>query len=382
MDTISVDLAGGAYPVYIGRGLLGDAELWRKHVGAGKVLIVSNQTVAPLYLDRLRDALPGRQTEVHIIPDGEQYKTVETWYGVIDKLVGLQARRDANLVALGGGVVGDITGFAAAAYMRGVRFLQAPTTLLAQVDASVGGKTGINHARGKNLVGAFHQPAAVVIDSTTLDTLPAREFNAGLAEVVKYGAIRDDRFFDWLEERTAMVAGRDPAALDYLIRRSVENKAEIVALDEKEAGVRALLNFGHSFGHALESATSYERFLHGEAVAIGMVVAARLSEARRLCPAGLADRLRSLLQALGLPVRIPADLPIAALANALELDKKALASGLRLVLLNRIGSAAVIGDSARDEIIAALQGNRDEPVEHAESAPRNAAPVKGGLEEN
>ena len=250
------------------------------------------------------------------------------------------------------------------------------------MDDSVGGKTGLNHARCKNLVGAFHQPAAVVIDSTTLDTLPAREFNAGLAEVVKYGAIRDDRFFDWLEERTAMVAGRDPAALDYLIRRSVENKAEIVALDEKEAGVRALLNFGHSFGHALESATSYERFLHGEAVAIGMVVAARLSEARRLCPAGLADRLRSLLQALGLPVRIPADLPIAALANALELDKKALASGLRLVLLNRIGSAAVIGDSARDEIIAALQGNRDEPVEHAESAPRNAAPVKGGLEEN
>ncbi|MCU0988155.1 MAG: 3-dehydroquinate synthase [Xanthomonadales bacterium] len=382
MNTISVDLAGSAYPVYIGRGLLGDAGLWRKHVGAGKVLIVSNHTVAPLYVERLCGALPGRQAEVHVMPDGEQYKTVETWYGVIDKLVGMQARRDATLIALGGGVVGDITGFAAASYMRGVRFLQAPTTLLAQVDASVGGKTGINHARGKNLVGAFYQPAAVVIDSATLDTLPAREFNAGLAEVVKYGAIRDERFFDWLEERAKPVAGRDPASLDYLIRRSVENKAEVVALDEKEAGVRALLNFGHSFGHALESVTSYERFLHGEAVAIGMVVAARLSEARLLCPAGLADRLTALLQALGLPVRIPVDLPVAALANALELDKKALASGLRLVLLSGIGSATVIGDSTQDEIIAAMQATRDEQVEQGESPQRNSAPVQAGHEEN
>jgi 3-dehydroquinate synthase len=382
MNTINVGLAGGAYPVYIGRGLLADAELWRKHVGAGKVLVVSNHTVAPLYLGRLREVLPARRTVVHVIPDGEQYKTVETWYGVIDKLVGMQARRDATLVALGGGVVGDITGFAAASYMRGVRYLQAPTTLLAQVDASVGGKTGINHPLGKNLVGAFHQPAAVFIDAATLDTLPAREFNAGLAEVVKYGAIRDERFFDWLEEWAAAVASRDPAALDYLIRHSVESKAEIVALDEKEAGVRALLNFGHSFGHALESVTSYERFLHGEAVAIGMAVAARLSEARLLCPAGLADRLTALLQALGLPVRIPADLSIAALANALELDKKALASGLRLVLLNGIGSAAVIGDSTQDEILAAMQGIRDEQVKHGESPQRNGAPVQAGHEEN
>jgi 3-dehydroquinate synthase len=229
---------------------------------------------------------------------------VDTWYGIIDTLIGMQARRDATLVALGGGVIGDVTGFAAACYMRGVRFLQAPTTLLAQVDASVGGKTGINHVRGKNLVGAFHQPAAVVVDSATLDTLAAREFNAGLAEVVKYGAIRDEPFFGWMEERADAVSARDSAALDYLIRRSVENKAEIVALDEKEAGVRALLNFGHSFGHALESVTAYQRFLHGEAVAIGMAVAARLSEARSLCKGGLADRLTALLQRLGLPVRI------------------------------------------------------------------------------
>lgn len=359
MKTVNVGLAAGAYPVYIGRGLLNDAGLWRKHVGAGKVLIVSNQTVAPLYLDRLREALPARQTEAHIIPDGEQYKTVDTWSGIIDKLVGMQARRDSTLIALGGGVVGDVTGFVAATYMRGVRFLQAPTTLLAQVDASVGGKTGINHVKGKNLVGAFHQPAAVVIDSTTLDTLAAREFNAGLAEVVKYGAIRDEPFFDWLEERADAVSGRDPAALDYLIRRAVENKAEIVALDEKEAGVRALLNFGHSFGHALESVTAYQRFLHGEAVAIGMAVAARLSEARSLCTGGLADRLTALLQRLGLPVRIPADLPLEALAEALELDKKAVASGLRLILLNGPGSARVDADSSQNEIIAAMRWNRD-----------------------
>jgi 3-dehydroquinate synthase len=359
MQTIDVDLAAGAYPVHIGRGLLNDACLWRKHVGAGKVLVVSNPTVAPLYLARLREALPAQRAEVHIIPDGERHKTVDTWYGIIDKLVAMRARRDATLVALGGGVVGDLTGFAAACYMRGVRFLQAPTTLLAQVDASVGGKTGINHVHGKNLVGAFHQPAAVLIDSATLDTLPAREFNAGLAEVVKYGAIRDEPFFCWLEAQAGRVAGRDADALDYLIQRSVGNKAEIVGLDEKEAGVRALLNFGHSFGHALEAVTKYERFLHGEAVAIGMAVAARLSEARSLCAGGLADRLAALLQRLGLPVRIPADLPLEALAEALELDKKALASGLRLVLLSGLGSACVDAGNSKDEIIAAMQENRD-----------------------
>ena len=358
MNIIDVQLAAGRYPVYLGRGLLGNAEPWRKHLGPGSILIVSNDTVAPLYLGVLRAALGERRAEVHVIPDGEQHKTAETWYGIIDKLVGMQARRDATLIALGGGVVGDITGFAAACYMRGVRFLQAPTTLLAQVDASVGGKTGINHVKGKNLVGAFHQPAAVFIDSNTLDTLPAREFSAGLAEVVKCGAIRDAAFFDWLEERADAAAARDPDTLDHLIRRSVENKAQVVAEDEKEAGVRALLNFGHSFGHALESATSYRRFLHGEAVAIGMVTAARLSELRSLCPAGSADRLADLLQRLGLPVRIPHDLSPEVLARALDLDKKALASGLRLILLQAIGSATIDGSSSENDIIAALRDNR------------------------
>jgi 3-dehydroquinate synthase len=359
MNTIDVRLAAGRYPVYLGRGLLSDAELWRKHLGPGSILVVSNDTVAPLYLAVLREALGARRPEVHVIPDGERYKTAETWYGIIDKLVGMQARRDATLIALGGGVVGDITGFAAACYMRGVRFLQAPTTLLAQVDASVGGKTGINHVKGKNLVGAFHQPGAVFIDATTLDTLPVREFSAGLAEVVKCGAIRDASFFDWLELRADAAAARDPDTLDYLIRRSVENKAEVVAQDEKEAGLRALLNFGHSFGHALESVTSYQRFLHGEAVAIGMVTAARLSEMRSLCPVGPADRLAGLLRRLGLPVRIPKDLPVQDLARALDLDKKALASGLRLILLGAIGSATIDGSSSERDIIAALRDNRD-----------------------
>jgi len=360
MKTISVELATNGYPVYLGHGLLGDVASWRQHLGTGKVLVVSNDTVAPLYFEALRTVLGDRPPELHVIPDGEQYKTVETWYGIIDRLVGMQARRDATIVALGGGVVGDIAGFAAATYMRGIRFVQAPTTLLAQVDASVGGKTGINHTQGKNLVGAFHQPAAVFIDSATLGTLATREFNAGMAEVVKYGAIRDPEFFRWLEHETDAVKARDDAALEHLIHRSVLNKAEIVAQDEKESGIRALLNFGHSFGHALEAETSYRRFLHGEAVAIGMVVAASLSESRGLCEAGTASRLATLLAAYGLPVRIPADLSIEGLAKSLELDKKALASGLRLVLLDGIGAARVDNRSSEQEIIEAMRRNRDD----------------------
>lgn len=359
MQTIEVRLNTTSYPVYLGRGLLGDAGLWGQHVGRGKVLVVSNDTVAPLYLDALQQGLEGRDCELHIIPDGEQYKTVETWYGIVDRLVGMKARRDSTLVALGGGVVGDIAGFAAASYMRGIRFLQAPTTLLAQVDASVGGKTGVNHEQGKNLVGAFYQPGAVFIDSATLDSLEAREFNAGLAEVVKYGAIRDEAFFEWLEQNAGAVNAREAQALEYLIHRSVLNKAEIVARDEREAGVRALLNFGHSFGHALETETGYQRFLHGEAVAIGMVVAASLSESRGLCSAGTARRLATLLKRCGLPVRIPPDLSVDRLAAALELDKKAVAGGLRLILLEAVGRARIDERCGDHEIREAMRSNRD-----------------------
>jgi len=234
MITVDIKLASISYPVYLGNGLLTAAELSERHLDSGKILIVSNDVVAPLYLDRVRASLGKRKVEIHIIPDGERFKTVETFYSIIDKLVGMQARRDTHIVALGGGVVGDIAGFAAACYMRGIRFLQLPTTLLAQVDASVGGKTAINHVKGKNLVGAFHQPAAVIIDSATLASLPDREFNAGLAEVVKYGAINDAGFFSWLEENAAAINQRHEDALNHLIHESVKNKSEIVSQDEKE----------------------------------------------------------------------------------------------------------------------------------------------------
>jgi len=358
MKSIDVALQSNAYPVYLGAGLLGNADLWKKHLGHGKVLVVSNDTVAPLYLDTVRQSLDRQDCEVHIIPDGEQHKTVETWYGIIDRLVSVKARRDSTVIALGGGVVGDIAGFAAASYMRGIRFLQAPTTLLAQVDASVGGKTGVNHAQGKNLVGAFYQPEAVFIDTATLETLEPREFNAGLAEVVKYGAIRDAAFFEWLEQQSGAVNARDAQALEHLIHRSVRNKAEIVSQDEKESGVRALLNFGHSFGHALETETAYQRFLHGEAVAIGMVIAAVLSESRALCPAGTAGRLATLLKRFDLPVRIPRDLSVEDLATAMELDKKAVASGLRLILLDAIGRARIDDLSGENEIVEAMRSSR------------------------
>jgi 3-dehydroquinate synthase len=352
---IAVDLQEKSYPVYLGHGLLSDRARWSSHLGSGKILVVSNDVVAPLYLDNLCSTLSGFDLETHIVADGEPTKTVETWRGIIDRLVAVQARRDACIIALGGGVVGDICGFAAASYMRGIRFVQAPTTLLSQVDASVGGKTGINHERGKNLIGAFHQPTAVFIDTDTLSTLDSREFNAGLAEVVKYGAIMDAGFFDWLDSASGDVAARDEGALVHLIERSVRCKARIVAADEKEAGVRALLNFGHSFGHAIEAVSAYERFLHGEAVSIGMVIAARLSENRRLCPAGTGDKLGQLLQTFGLPVSLPGDMSIEAMSAALALDKKALASGLRLILLNDIGNAVIDTTSQTGDIVSAIE---------------------------
>lgn len=355
-------LASSSYPVYLGSGLLTATELLERHLGSGKTLIVSNDVVAPLYLGQVRTSLANRDVEIHIIPDGERFKTAETWYSIIDKLVDMQARRDANLIALGGGVIGDIAGFAAACYMRGIRFVQLPTTLLAQVDAAIGGKTAINHAKGKNLVGAFHQPAAVIIDSATLASLPEREFNAGLAEVVKYGAINDAGFFAWLEENAAAIRQRHADTLHHLILESVKNKSEIVSQDEKEAGIRTLLNFGHSFGHALEAESNYSRFLHGEAVSIGMVTAARLSEIRGLCQTGTAKRLATLLSILGLPVKQPADIKINGLTQALALDKKALASGLRLVLLQAMGHAVVDNQSSDDDILAAMKQSLVSPV--------------------
>ena len=359
MRRIEVPLGGGrAYPVWVGRGLLGDPQRWDEALADGAVAVVSNEVVAPLYLETVLDALGDRTVTTLVLADGERHKTLGTWQRILDHLAESGCRRDTTVVALGGGVVGDMAGFAAASWMRGVRCVQAPTTLLAQVDASVGGKTGVNHPSGKNLVGAFHQPATVLADVSTLETLPAREYRAGLAEVVKYGAIRDAAFLETLETSVEALARRDEALLEAVVERSVRNKAEVVAADERERGERALLNFGHSFAHALETATGYERYLHGEAVAIGMVVAARLSEARGLCDPGIADRLERLLSALGLPVRMPGDIASAEMLERMSLDKKAVASGLRLVLLEAPGRALVVGGSAGEDIRAAIDACR------------------------
>lgn len=355
MKRIDVQLGSRSYPVLVGTGLLDRAEHWAPLPDAGRVLVVSNEVVAPLYLERVMDALPAARATSFVLPDGEAYKTVESWRSIIDELVRLQAGRDACLVALGGGVIGDLCGFAAASYMRGVAFVQAPTTLLAQVDASVGGKTGVNHAQGKNLIGAFHQPRAVLADVGTLSTLPEREYRAGLAEVAKYGLIRDAEFLGWLEANSAAVKDRAPAAVEHLVERSIRNKAEVVAADEREAGPRALLNFGHSFGHALETLTDYRGFLHGEAVAIGMVVATRLSESRGLLQAGTCDRVRALLTNLGQPVAVPRDISPDDIYRCLALDKKTLAGQARLILLDRLGSARIVTDSSQEDILGAIR---------------------------
>ncbi len=298
---IAVDLGDRSYPIVIGSQLLGGGFDLSRYVTGSQCLIVTNETVSPLYLDALKKNLESREVETIELPDGEQFKTLDTVNQVFEKLVEIGAGRDTTLVALGGGVIGDTTGFAAASWMRGVNFIQVPTTLLAQVDSSVGGKTGVNLPAGKNLVGAFYQPQMVMIDTDTLSTLPDREFRAGLAEVIKYGAIADAAFFDWLEASMPALMQRDAGALAHAIRRSCELKAEVVAEDERESGRRAILNFGHTFGHAIERCQGYGDWLHGEAVAAGMIMAARLS--------GLADadveRLSALVSAAGLSAEPP-----------------------------------------------------------------------------
>ncbi|NNM61516.1 MAG: 3-dehydroquinate synthase [Steroidobacteraceae bacterium] len=340
MQTLTVDVGHSRYPIDIGPGLIGDARRLGERVPGHDLLILSNVTVAPLYLARVRAALAGRRIGECILPDGEQHKTLSSAAVVFDALVEQRLNRDATLIALGGGVVGDIGGFAAACYQRGIACVQMPTTLLAQVDSSVGGKTGVNHPHGKNLIGAFHQPAAVIIDTDTLSTLPDRELRAGLAEVIKYGCIADPVLFDWLERQMPRLIARDREALTHAIARSCELKAAVVAADERETGPRAALNFGHTFGHAIEAATGYERFLHGEAVAIGMLIAAELSARLGLLDQSVPVRLRALLTAAGLPITAP---PIGA-AKALALmrmDKKVLRGAMRLVLLTAPGEAVV-----------------------------------------
>ncbi|MCH7821016.1 MAG: 3-dehydroquinate synthase [Proteobacteria bacterium] len=334
--TITVELGERSYPIVIGSGLLGGEFNLAEYVSGSDCLIVTNETVAPLFLDAVIVNLAGKNVESICLPDGEEFKTIATVESILDQLVSDGANRDATLIALGGGVVGDIAGFAAACYMRGINFIQVPTTLLAQVDSSVGGKTGVNHAKGKNLIGAFHQPQIVLIDTDTLEHLPDRELKAGLAEVIKYGAIADAEFFAWLEDNIEALIGRETEALARAIYRSCEIKAEIVSEDEREAGRRAILNFGHTFGHAIEYCEGYGEWLHGEAVAAGMVMATALSRVAT----DDEDRLRTLIQQAGLPVAPPQIDPEKFLA-AMSRDKKVTNKQLRFVLINELGSAFV-----------------------------------------
>jgi 3-dehydroquinate synthase len=355
MDILTVELGSRSYPILIGQGLLRDPRSFTESVRARDVLIVSNTTVAPLYLSTLEAALRPRRTVATLLPDGESYKTFDTVARILDVLVANRFGRDCAVVALGGGVVGDMAGFAAAIYQRGVEFVQVPTTLLAQVDSAVGGKTGVNHPGGKNLIGAFHQPAAVVSDTATLSTLAPRELRAGLAEVVKYGLIRDPEFFAWLEQRAEALLAGEPGALAHAVRRSCEIKAAIVGQDEREHGERALLNLGHTFGHAIESATGYGRWLHGEAVGAGMVMAARMSHAGGLLPRGDLQRLVGLIERLGLPVSAP-DVPAETMLEHMRIDKKVLGGRIRLVLLQRIGAAIVTADYDQQLLLRTLEG--------------------------
>jgi len=343
MQKLDVSLAERSYPIYIDRDLLGQ-DLIRRHVRGNQVMVVTNETIAPLYLDAVTRGLADPQCDTLILPDGEQHKTLATLERIFDALMAHRHSRTTTLVALGGGVIGDMVGFAAACYQRGVDFIQVPTTLLAQVDSSVGGKTAVNHPRGKNMIGAFHQPRAVVIDTAVLDTLPEREFAAGMAEVIKYGLIRDPAFFQWLLDNQAALAARDPAPVAEAILRSCRNKAEVVAADETEQGNRALLNLGHTFGHAMETFTGYRDWLHGEAVSAGMVMAARMSlELGWLNQADL-DRVSDSLAAWKLPVTAPQGMARADFSELMALDKKVQNGRLRLVLLNQIGDALVTGE--------------------------------------
>ena len=340
--TLNVELGERSYPIEIGAGLLDDAALLARHIGGHKVAIVTNTTVAPLYLDKVAGHLraAGRDVLEIILPDGEEHKNWQSLNLVYDALLQHKCDRKTTLVALGGGVIGDLTGFAASSYMRGVPFVQIPTTLLAQVDSSVGGKTGINHPLGKNMIGAFYQPRAVIADTATLTTLPARELSAGLAEVIKHGAILDADFFDWIEANIEPLIARDRQAIGYAIARSCEIKSDVVRKDEREGGLRAVLNFGHTFGHAIENGLGYGAWLHGEAVGCGMVMAADMSARLGLIEPAAVERVRALVRAAGLPAVAP-DLGEARWIELMEVDKKNEGGEIRFILLKPLGSPSI-----------------------------------------
>jgi 3-dehydroquinate synthase len=353
VQTLQVDVGHSSYPIIIGAGLMRDPDLVAAQLPGRDLMIVTNTTVARLYLETLRSTLGERGIAECILPDGEQHKTLQTAGWVFDALVGAKLNRDATVLALGGGVVGDIAGFVAACYQRGIGYVQLPTTLLAQVDSSVGGKTGVNHSGGKNLIGAFYQPLAVLADTATLATLPDRELAAGLAEVIKYGCVWDPLLFDWLDLHMGELKARDTDSLTYVIARSCAIKATVVARDEREQSLRAILNFGHTFGHVIEAATDYEMYLHGEAVGLGMLMATDLSCNLGLISRDVEERVRTLVERAGLPTEAP---KIGA-ARALELmrmDKKVLAGKVRLVLLEKLGRAVVSDQYPQDLLEATL----------------------------
>ncbi len=351
MHTLHVELGERTYPIYIGRDLFTGSGLLATHISGRQAAIVSNETVAPLYVDKVRSALGECDLLSEIVlPDGEQYKTLGTLHIIFDRLLAEGHNRSTTLIAVGGGVVGDMTGFAAACYQRGVNFVQVPTTLLAQVDSSVGGKTGVNHPLGKNMIGAFYQPECVLIDTDTLQSLPTRELSAGLAEVVKYGLISDEPFYRWLHEHMPNLLAREEAALAEAIERCCSNKAAVVAADERESGVRALLNLGHTFGHAIETAQGYGSWLHGEAVAAGLCLAARLSAQIGWIAQREVMALEQLLKRMALPTTAPDNMDAARFMQLMARDKKVVDGQLRLVLLKAIGDAVITANISESDI--------------------------------
>ncbi|GAB2226266.1 hypothetical protein Drorol1_Dr00022067 [Drosera rotundifolia] len=352
LSTVEVELGDRSYPIYIGSGLLHRPDLLQRHVHGKRVLIVTNNTVAPLYLDKVIDTLtrdnPNVSAEYVILPDGEQYKSMDTLMKVFDKAIESRLDRRSTFVALGGGVIGDMCGYAAASFLRGVNFIQIPTTVMAQVDSSVGGKTGINHRLGKNLIGAFYQPQCVLIDTDTLNTLPDRELASGIAEVIKYGLIRDAEFFEWQEKNMHLLMARDPDAFAYAIKRSCENKAVVVSLDEKESGVRATLNLGHTFGHAIETGFGYGHWLHGEAVAAGTIMAVDMSHRMGWIDETLVKRVHSIMKHAKLPTAPPDIMTVDMFKSVMAVDKKVADGLLRLILLKGpLGNCVFTGDYDR-----------------------------------
>jgi 3-dehydroquinate synthase len=355
IKTLQLDLGERSYPIYIGSGLLQQTDLLSRHIDSKQVMLVSNETIAPLYLDQVLSGLKDYLVESIILPDGEQYKSLETTAKIFDALLEKRFSRNSTLIALGGGVIGDIGGFAAACYQRGIPFIQIPTTLLAQVDSSVGGKTGVNHPLGKNMIGAFYQPHCVIADTDVLKTLDDRQLSAGIAEVIKYGLIRDISFFLWLENNIESILARDDQALSFAIERSCINKAEVVAADERESGIRAILNLGHTFGHAIETGVGYGRYLHGEAVAIGTCQAVDLSRRIGWLDEEDVERIISMFRRVNLPIKPPQELNTERFLELMAVDKKNIDGEIRLILLESIGAATLPVSVDKQQLIMTLK---------------------------